>query len=201
MINSNAGRPKVLFSTINKVLNPIATTFPEVSPAVCNDFLEFFITKIQNIRSNITNSGNVSFVDHCNLATLTSFEPVSLSDLIDIICHMKHASCLLDPVPSFFIVEVLDTFGPCIQSIINSSLISGSVPSCFKHAVIQPVLKKGTLDPLVLASYRPISKLPFLSKILEKVVFYQLSSFLKHNDLLDRFQSGFRAQHITESAL
>ncbi len=38
LINSNAGRPKVLFSTINKVLNPIATTFPEVSPAVCNDF-------------------------------------------------------------------------------------------------------------------------------------------------------------------
>ncbi len=55
--------------------------------------LEFFITKIKNIRSNITNSGNVPFVDHCNLATLTSFEPVSLSDLIDIICHMKCASC------------------------------------------------------------------------------------------------------------
>ncbi len=44
LINSNVGRPKVLFSTINTVLNPIATTFPEVSPAVCNDFLEFFIT-------------------------------------------------------------------------------------------------------------------------------------------------------------
>ncbi len=164
-------------------------------------FFEFFITKIKNIRSNITNSGNVYFVDHCNLATLTSFEPVSLSDLIDIICHMKRASCLLDPVPSFFIVEVLDTIGPCIQSIINSSLISGSVPSCFKHAVIQTVLKKATLDPLVLTNYRPISKLPFLSKVLEKVVFHQLSSFLKHNDLLDRFQSGFRAQHSTESAL
>ncbi len=39
LINSNAGRPKVLFSTINKVLNPIATLFPDVSPAVCNDFL------------------------------------------------------------------------------------------------------------------------------------------------------------------
>ncbi len=74
---------------------------------------------------------------------------MSLSDLIDIIYHMKRASCSLDPIPSFFIVEVLDTIGPCIQSIINSSLISGSVPSYFKHAVIQPVLKKATLDPLV----------------------------------------------------
>ncbi len=42
LINSNVGRPKVLFSTINKVLNPIATTFPEVSPAVCNDFFRGF---------------------------------------------------------------------------------------------------------------------------------------------------------------
>ncbi len=124
-----------------------------MSPAVCNDFLEFFITKIQNIRSNITKSGNIYFVDQCDLATLTRFEPVSLSDLIDIICYMKRASCSLDPIPSFFIVEVLDTIGPCIQSIINSSLISGSVPSCFKHAVIQPVHKKATLDPLVLTNF------------------------------------------------
>ncbi len=88
-------------------------------------------------------------------------------------------------------MEVLDTIGPCIQSIINSSLISGSVPSCFKHAVIQPMFKKATLDPLVLTNYHPISKLPFLSKVLEKVDFHQLSSFLNHNDILDRFQSGF----------
>ncbi len=42
LINSNAGRPKVLFSTINRVLNPIATTFPEVSSAVCNDCFRVF---------------------------------------------------------------------------------------------------------------------------------------------------------------
>ncbi len=43
LINSNAGRPKVLFSTINRVLNPIATTFPEVSSAVCNDCFRVFL--------------------------------------------------------------------------------------------------------------------------------------------------------------
>ncbi len=49
---------------------------------------------------------------------------------------------------------------------------------------------------LVLTNYQPISKLPFLSKVLEKVVFHQLSSFFKHNDILDRFQSGFTAQNL-----
>lgn len=113
---------------------------------------------------------------------------------------MKPASCSSDPIPSFFIVKVSDTIGPCMQSIINSCLTYGLVPSCCKHSVIQPVLKKASLDPLVLTNY-PISKLPFLSKVLEKVVFHQLSSFLKKNDILDRFQSGFRAKHSTESAL
>ncbi len=62
--------------------------------------------------------------------------------------------------------------------------------------MIQPVLKKATLDPLVLTNYCPISKLPFLLKVMEKVFFHQLSSFLKHNDdILDRFRFGFRAQH------
>lgn len=63
------------------------------------------------------------------------------------------------------------------------------------------MLKKAYLVPLVLTNYCPISKLPFLSKVLEKVVFHQISSFLKNNDILDRFQSGFRVKHSTESAL
>lgn len=146
-------------------------------------------------------SGNVSFDDYCSSATLSSFEPVSISSLLDIIFHMKPASCSLDLFPTFLTMEVLDTIGPYIQFIINSSLNNGYVPSCFKHAVIHPVLKKPTLDPQVLANYRPISKLSFISKVLEKVVFHQLSSFLKNSDILDKVQSGFRAQYSTEYAL
>jgi len=86
-------------------------------------------------------------------------------------------------------------------SIINSSLVSGIVPSYFKHATVQPLLKKPNLDPKCFNNYRPISKLPFISKVLEKVVFNQLSSYLKENGVLDKYQSGFRSQHSTESAL
>ena len=66
---------------------------------------------------------------------------------------------------------------------INLSLLSGYVPQSFKVAVIKPLLKKPTLDPGVLANYRPISNLPFLSKILEKVVAKQLCDFL-HNKFI-----------------
>lgn len=62
-----------------------------------------------------------------------------------------------------------------------------------------PYLKKTGLDSGVLANFRPISQLPFMSKILEKVVYAQLMSFL--DDLLEVFQSGFKTLHSTESAL
>ena len=52
----------------------------------------------------------------------------------------------------------------------NMSLLSGYVPQSFKVAVIKPLLKKHNLDPEVLGNYRPMSNLPFLSKILEKAV-------------------------------
>eukprot|EP00064_Thunnus_orientalis_P019251 superscaffoldBa00004734_g19367 len=59
--------------------------------------------------------------------------------------------------------------GPLITQIVNFSIQTGSVPSARKVAVIHPVLKKPTLDPEVLACYRPNSTLPFLSKLLERV--------------------------------
>jgi hypothetical protein len=91
--------------------------------------------------------------------------------------------------------------GPFIVSIINKSLLSGIVPTYCKHAIVHPLLKKTNLDKNVLCNYRPISKLPYLSKILEKTVFIQLESFLTDNTIGEVFQSGFKKQHSTESAL
>ncbi len=56
-----------------------------------------------------------------------------------------------------------------LLNIINSSLSLGHVPKPFKLAVIKPLIKKLQLDPSELANYRPISNLPFMSKILEKL--------------------------------
>ena len=63
------------------------------------------------------------------------------------------------------------------------------------------MLKKPTLDPDVLANYKPIWNLAFISKILEKAVANQLCDYLDTNGLLGEFQSGFRFHHRTETAL
>ncbi len=53
----------------------------------------------------------------------------------------------------------------------------------------------------MILNFRPISNLPFLSKILEKIVLTQLQSHLMSNNILEKFQSGFKSQHSTETAL
>uniref|UniRef100_A0A669DF59 Reverse transcriptase domain-containing protein n=1 Tax=Oreochromis niloticus TaxID=8128 RepID=A0A669DF59_ORENI len=74
-------------------------------------------------------------------------------------------------------------------------------PESLKTAVIKPILKKDNLDKTQMNNYRPISNLPFLSKIIEKAVSQQLNYFLKQNNCYDAFQSGFRQNHSTETAL
>ncbi len=53
----------------------------------------------------------------------------------------------------------------------------------------------------MLSNYRPISNLPFIGKIIGKVVFNQLNKYLNSNGYLDNFQFGFRVHHSTETAL
>ncbi len=126
---------------------------------------------------------------------------MSLSLLKEIIGHIKSSACPTDVVPPCLFKEIYETIGPNIQIIMNSSLASGVVPANFKHAVVKPLIKKPNLDTSALSNFRPISQLPFLLKFLEKVVLLQLQSFLGTYDILEVFQSGFKALHSTESVL
>ncbi len=114
---------------------------------------------------------------------------------------MPDKSCLLDPVPTWLIKRHADLLSPFVTVLVNSSLQSGTVPSDFKNAVVFPTLKKLNLDPHDLSNYRPISNLPFLSKLLEKAVHQQLFQFLSDNCLLPSLQSAYRRFFSTETAL
>ncbi len=108
---------------------------------------------------------------------------------------------MLDPIPSKLLKYVLPEVIDNLLAIINSSLSLEYVPKPFKLAFIKPLIKKTQFDLNELINYRPISNLPFLSKILEKVASSQLYFFLKKNGICEDFQSGFRPSHSTETAL
>ena len=201
IIASNNQNPRVLFKTIDSVLNNPQPVCLEASPELCNNFLTFFIDKIVTTRSLIsTPASDPSCVVPC-MAVFKDFNPVTLSQLKELVNHIKPSGSPYDALPPHFFKEVFSSIGKLVLTIINNSLSSGVVPSSFKHAVVQPLLKKPGLDHTVLANFRPISKLPLVSKILEKVVHTQLKAHLDEHNIPEVFQSGFKSRHSTESAL
>ena len=107
----------------------------------------------------------------------------------------------LDAIPTSLVHNHTDDLVPLITTIVNASLSEGTVPSCFKVASVSPLLKKPGLDLDDIKNYRPVSNLPFLSKVLEKIVLSQLKYHLSKNELFEPFQFAYRENHSTETAL
>ena len=110
-------------------------------------------------------------------------------------------SCDLDAIPTSLLKSCLDVLIKPITIIVNMSLSEGSFPSTFKHALVKPLLKKHNLPQDELSSYRPISNLNFVSKVLERIIHARISSHLESFPSITPFQSAYRQFHSTETAL
>ena len=82
--------------------------------------------------------------------------------------------------------------------IINQMITTDIFPDSFKISKITPLFKKG--DVSMLSNYRPISLLPTISKIFERILYNQLYDYFNSNNLLAEEQYGFRTNHSTEYA-
>jgi Reverse transcriptase (RNA-dependent DNA polymerase) len=122
-----------------------------------------------------------------------------------VVCRMVGEAAdkysMKDPMPTWLLKSCIDLLAPYIATAFNLSLSSGIFPSGYKDAYVTPRLKKPTLPHSDLASYRPISNLSFLSKLLERVASVQLTEHLTSAGLLPPHQSAYRKWHSTETAL
>ena len=77
----------------------------------------------------------------------------------------------------------------------------GVFPISCKSSIVIPLIKNPGLDREMLKSYRPVSNLSFLSKVIEKVIFTRILGHILDNNSVDSFQSSYRAGHSCETAL
>ncbi|KAJ0005966.1 hypothetical protein NQD34_015860 [Periophthalmus magnuspinnatus] len=160
------------------------------------------INKIScDILSNQTTVFNTSDCLSLPEETLDSFVLVNAERLDEVFSSVRLTTCLFDPIPTRFFKSLYESFRDELLNMMNYSLQRGVFPTAFKAAVVRPLLKKSNLDFNDFNNYRPVSNLPFLSKILEKLVFTQLNYFLNTQNILEECQSGFRVNHSTETAL
>lgn len=126
--------------------------------------------------------------------------PVNIETVILTIKSLKETSSVgSDGISMKFIKDALYVIAFYLTCIINTSIVTGIFPTSWKHALVVPIPKTGDVnDP---NNFRPISLLPIISKILEKVVTNQLMLFLESSQLLSNTQHGFRPRLSTETAL
>ena len=95
------------------------------------------------------------------------------------------------------IKENIDIFADFLRTCINSAIKSSSFPSSLKLADVTPVHKKGRKD--MKENFRPVSILPALSKMFEKCMFAQISTFF--DNIFSNQQCGFRKGYSTQHCL
>ena len=88
-----------------------------------------------------------------------------------------------------------------LTSLFNDSIKTGIYPQCLKTSICIPIYKGNPLDPTDPVNYRPISILTSINKIFEQCLHTQLSQYMELNNLLPKFQYGYRKNHNTSQAI
>ena len=110
-------------------------------------------------------------------------------------------TCVLYLLPTCLLMECLPEILPTVTQIINLSISSSCFQPSLKDAIVTPFLKKSSLHPDEFKNFRPVSNLPYISKLIERVIDSRLNKYMSHNNLYEVYQSAYRKMHSTETAL
>ena len=117
-----------------------------------------------------------------------------------ILCALKiNKAAGLDKIPARLLRDAGKELVPSISYLVNKSLTDGKVPALWKMARVAPLYKND--DKLQVQNYRPISVLPAISKVIERVVHTQLSLHLDQLGYMYKHQYGFRRGRSTQQAI
>ena len=195
----------MLFKVANELLDkkqeqvlPIHSDAKELA----DEFNKYYIDKIKKIRESIPTN---AIVPECckrkfEGALLADFSPTNESEINDMLKKSGLKTSAEDPIPSKLLKSLLETSIRMWKVLINKSFEEGTFDGV-KCSVIEPLLKKQNLDPEVRKNYRPVSKLPFFSKLTERLVLHRLESHMDEHALHESTQFGYKQHHSTETMM
>ena len=152
--------------------------------------------KLQNVAMNAWEKYENSNTGH-DLWELCPVDHKTIFDIVHLLKSNKAAG--LDKILTRLIRDAESELTPSIAYLVNKSIWDGKFPALWKLARVTPLHKAD--DKLKVENYRPISILPVLSKIMERVVHAQLSQRLNLNSFLYHHQYGFRCGYSTVQAV
>lgn len=168
---------------------------------VANIFNNFFVNIGKNIAESVISGPNehLKYMDHIQANDSFFFTPTNTHDVQEIIKKLKNKSCGLNSIPVKVLKHIADLISPILSHVFNLSLSFGIFPDSLKIARVTPIFKGG--DKCSVNNYRPISILPIVSKIFEKIIYKKVYSYLETKTYLYNKQYGFRSKKSTTQAI
>ena len=205
---------KNTWKTINKVLNKKSKTTNissiniegkhiSDSAGVAESMNDFFCTIGETLYEKIPRAKNPLLENDYELnpqKTMFNFHDIDTSQVRKVFGKLKTSKgCGNDGIASCVLKIALPVISESLCEIFNLSIATGCFPDSWKIARVAPIFKSGQPDDR--SNYRPISVLPVLARVFEKLIHNQLYDYLDANKHLFSNQSGFRALHSVVTCL
>ena len=167
---------------------------------VPNNFVNYFTTIADKLTSQIPNT-QTHFSSYLGNRINNSFffAPSDSSDILKVIGNLKNNGKGLYAISTDVIKSCKHIIAPVLSHIINLCINDGYFPVELKIGCITPIFKNGNKE--LINNYRPVCSLSPFSKIIEKVVYNRMISFIDKNNIFSSTQFGFRKGMSTETAL
>ncbi len=201
----NKGNSKKLWQTVNEAFgktNNKSTNITEIAgetdqPKMAEVMNDYFTTIAENLARGFPHGDPVQ-TERTTHQPKLQFKHTTEQDVAKLIRQLSDATAVgIDGISPRILKAALTPLSIIISRLINKSLDTGVFPDALKVAKVSPIYKSGDrTDP---GNYRPISVLPAVSKLFERIVHTQLSDYLDKYSLLSDCQFGFRKNHSTET--
>lgn len=217
-LNSAKGNLKDEWQVVNNILNKSSfLKKPTVIRSGVNNceltdnfdiaeaFNIYFTSIAGNSQTGFILSNCTTCSSHLNGFELThtnsfAFEPITASEILKSIGSLKDSNaCGVDGISNIVIKRIAFFLVDVLAHLFNNSIYSGVFPDELKCADVMPLFKKGAIDEMT--NYRPISLLPSISKVFEKIVKERVVNYLKTINFFSSVQFGFQKGKSTEDAL
>ena len=124
---------------------------------------------------------------------------INIDEVISVISSLPNSAAGYDEMPASIMKQLIDYYIEPLTYLINLSITQGIFPCEMQLAKVIPIYKSE--DVQLVQNYRPISVLPFFSKVFEKIISLYIIEFLEENNILYCNQYGFRKKHSTNHAI
>lgn len=158
-----------------------------------------FLNSVPDLNVDASLIGSYETKNMPGISDKFSFKPVTEMDVLKLIGLIKSKASGADGLNIDMIRLCIPTLLPYLAHIVNFCLLHSVFPDVWKKARVIPLPKKQNVNDF--SDLRPVSILPILSKILEKIMQVQFQEHLSKNKIISPYQSGFRSGHSCETAL